>query len=358
MKLAIIYRAVTLGGVETVLTNVIQEIEAISEVRNKILVLTDSPEKFKKVNLQTVRIPKAPKLFQDLIYIPFLLIRVRATDVLYTKNIIPITHFLLPVRKHILVHDIAFYYSSLKAYKLLDTLYMRAFFYMSLRLAETVLTVSFFTKSEIVRRFPQSKKKIFVAPLAVSSEILEADSVDVVSARNLRKPYLLYCGSLSPRKNVTSLLSAFSKISNEIPHQLVLVSGKSWKDSRERSLIEAIGPKRAIILENVSTKELANIYREADAFIYPSLYEGFGLPVIEAQAMGCLVGVLDTPVAREVAGNGAYYMRSVNAENLLALLNMPYSKQKILLKNGAQNYKKYSWRKTAHIICNTVGMYE
>lgn len=122
-----------------------------------------------------------------------------------------------------------------------------------------------------------------------------------------KKPFILTVGKLSPRKNVESVLKAFSDINNQLPeHQIVAVGGEGWNHTSVKTKMHALGLQdRVHFLGYVSNTFLRMLYTHAEVFVYPSLFEGFGLTILEAMASGCPVITSNNSSLPEVAGNAA-----------------------------------------------------
>ena len=129
-----------------------------------------------------------------------------------------------------------------------------------------------------------------------------------------KKPYILFVGTLQPRKNLSNIIRAFSYISDKIDDNLVIVGGTGWKNSRLNDEIQGLDRKvkRRIVFQGyVSGDELARLYREAKLFVLPSLHEGFCLPILEAMASGTAVLTARRTAIPEVFGDAVRVRRSL-----------------------------------------------
>jgi glycosyltransferase involved in cell wall biosynthesis len=177
------------------------------------------------------------------------------------------------------------------------------------RRADLVITVSQAAAAEILEHTTIGADRLRVVPNGVDTVALTAEQVRaVVAGRGLADaPYVLWVGSLEPRKNVAVLVAAFARaVETGLPHRLVLAGPAGWRDD---GLVPA-GPRdrlgdRLRPLGPVGQDELAALYAGADLFAFPSRHEGFGLPVLEAMALGTPVVCADIPALREVAGGAA-----------------------------------------------------
>ena len=128
---------------------------------------------------------------------------------------------------------------------------------------------------------------------------------ELKSEYKIDTPFILFVGTLEKRKNVPTLLKSFYKLKKcKIEHKLVIVGGKGWKYTKIFDLIEEFNLKGDVIFTDyVSDEYLVKFYNAADLFVYPSLYEGFGLPPLEAMACGCPVITSNTSSLPEVVGD-------------------------------------------------------
>ena len=172
----------------------------------------------------------------------------------------------------------------------------------------------------------------------------------VFEALGIDAPYLLFVGTCEPRKNIEGLLTAFAQA--DLPHRLVIAGGSGWNT---HSLAE-----RAVSL-NVADRVLFTgylherslfpaLYNAADAFVFPSWHEGFGMPVLEAMACGCPVIASDATSLPEVGGTAAHYVAPDDAEALTQAMQEVTSNpelQKDMREQGLQQAKRFSWSKCA-----------
>lgn len=310
-KIALVARGLSKNGVKSFIETNLNKFN--KEKRQNLIIFTDEKDFINKFsNLKTVYIRSRNKLLWDNIHLLLALLKNQVDEVIYTKNIIPLSHLFFSFKKTIYVLDLAFKYPKLKAYKILDTFYMNSFLGLSLKFADKIISISQFTKDEIMKFYPKTnKQKIKVQHLAISEiykKVTDQKKInEIIEKYDLKLPFMFYCGSISPRKNILNLLKAFQSIQNKIPHQLYLLSSRNWNSRKEITIVENNFEKRIRIISNVTDKELAVFYSIADLFIYPSLYEGFGLPIKEAEACGCKVLCADIPTSREVSSKVAFF---------------------------------------------------
>jgi glycosyltransferase involved in cell wall biosynthesis len=167
----------------------------------------------------------------------------------------------------------------------------------------------------------------------------------------LPENYLLFVGSLEPRKNLVTLLKAFALLPDPIKREfkLLLAGFKGWENAEILGLLSKV--KGSVeYLGYVSSEDLVSLYRSASCFVYPSLYEGFGLPPLEAMACGCPVIVSNAASLPEVCGDAAYYIdpRQVDslAEGIYRVIGDDALRQD-LIRKGLERAKLFSWERTA-----------
>ena len=167
------------------------------------------------------------------------------------------------------------------------------------------------------------------------------------------KPYLLFLSTIEPRKNITAIISAFNYLKQkyEIEHQLILIGKKGWNYEPIFAAIENSPWKNEIHhLDYLSDELVALFYSRADVFVYPSHYEGFGLPVLEAMTLGTPVVTSNTSSIPEVAGDAAILIDPNDyiqlAEAILKVVSDRQLRQE-LIKKGKERAKLFSWERTA-----------
>jgi len=255
------------------------------------------------------------------------------------------------------VHDVSFleypgYFTPFRA------LQLRCTVHRTVKSAARVITPSEFSKRRILSSYQLDDDKIVVLPNGVASAFRpmprESAQRSVYSSFGLRAPYILTVGDLQPRKNHAGLIRAFEKLVHaypHLPHQLVIVGKENWRASTVRA-----AAKRSSVADRihftgfVSDEGLLRLYGGCELFVYPSLYEGFGLPILEAMACGRAVACSNTSAMPEVADSAAILF-DPNAEDeiVLALRDLllnPELRQR-MERLGIQRAATFSWDNTA-----------
>lgn len=183
----------------------------------------------------------------------------------------------------------------------------------------------------------------------------------VLDRTGVRQPYILYVGSIEPRKNLIRLLEAFAQLRHwSTRWDLVVVGGRNiWKSSPVGETTEKLELKHFVHFTGyIPDSDLPGIYNGADLFVFPSLYEGFGLPVLEAMACGTPVITSNTSSLPEVAGDAALLVDPYNVEEIAAAMRHVLEDSALandLRERGLEHAKKFSWEKTAR---QTISVYE
>jgi glycosyltransferase involved in cell wall biosynthesis len=221
--------------------------------------------------------------------------------------------------------------------------------------AKLTLTISENSKNDIVSHFNVADHLVRVTYLAAAENFKVIDNSAYLNDFRIRHSlpdnYILFVGSIEPRKNLVGLIIAFDKIKTKIKHKLVIVGGKGWLNSEIYTLIKKkCIENRVIFTGYVSTEELVAFYNLADLFVYPSFYEGFGIPPLEAMACGTPVITSDTSSLPEVVGEAALKVAPKDtdalASSICRVLNDETLQNK-MIQNGLSRAKEFSWHHTA-----------
>lgn len=219
--------------------------------------------------------------------------------------------------------------------------------------ADKIITFSEFTKSEMMDRYGTPAEKIHVTPHGIRAKWCGFDARSARARAQqlaIRDPFLLYVGTLEERKNIARLLEAFASL-KELPQKLVLVGNAGFLETPLNQMIENLGIRDRVIRPGyVAHDDLSALYRTADAFLFPSLYEGFGFPVLEAFASECPVVVSNTTCLPEVGGDAVEYVDPMDVADIArgierVVLDREYADE--LRSRGTERMKLYSWDKTA-----------
>lgn len=263
-----------------------------------------------------------------------------------------------PVKTAVAVHDLAFWrfpeYFLAKDLRRLKWLTKDA-----VSRAQGIIAISESTKRDLLKFYPEVTdlgKKIHITPLAYEKELFFArkpEEIEAVGKKyGLEKDYLLYVGALQPRKNLPVLIEAFEKLCAQGKDlELVLSGGKGWLSEMTLERIKTSKCRDKIkILGYVDRGDLPAIYSGASIFVLPSLYEGFGLPILEAMACGTPVIYADNSSLPEVAGKAGMSFETNDADDLARKITEIINNDKTridLIHKGLARAKEFSWEKTA-----------
>lgn len=223
--------------------------------------------------------------------------------------------------------------------------------------ADHIITVSETSKQDIMKVFQIPAVKISVIPSAPAAPYRplphEETKKILLSRFHLKKPYILYVGGLNPRKNVMELIYAYAKVCRDLPEgrQLVILGPEGNHLDKLKLLVEALNLKDDVLFPGfVRSEDLPLFYNGADLFVYPSLYEGFGLPPIEAMACGTPVITSNVSSLPEVVGDAALLFNPYDTLQLANTIFSVLSNQELhssLIYKGLQRAKKYVWEQIA-----------
>ena len=227
---------------------------------------------------------------------------------------------------------------------------------LAVRRAAALLAISQATADALSERFPRAAAKTTVAPLAASPALESSDSE--LPAGVPDSGFVLAVGTLEPRKNLPRLVAAYRRLPRTLQevHPLVVTGRTGWRQGEAVRAIESLG-ERAILTGFVPDGQLAALYERCALFAYPSLGEGFGLPVLEAMAAGAPVLTSDRSSLPEVGGDAVAYCDPTDeaavAAALACLLGDPGELQR-LRAAGPRRAAQFSWSKTAGMVRATL----
>jgi glycosyltransferase involved in cell wall biosynthesis len=256
------------------------------------------------------------------------------------------------------VHDLAFEFlprSFPTAWRHMYRLGLRA----ATRRADAIVTPSRNTAEDLLSRTRVDPAKIHVIPLAASLPADAGDPDETLTRLKIPRPYVLYVGTLEPRKNLVRLIRAYRRAATTgIPHALVLAGPLGWHHQSLLREIALAGPGDIVLTGAVGPAERDGLYRLASAFMYPSLYEGFGLPVLEAMARGIPVVTSTASSLPEVCGDAAIAVNPYSIRDIAAAIELVLSDSSVaerLATLGLARSERFSWDETARL---TVEVYE
>ena len=235
---------------------------------------------------------------------------------------------------------------------------LRFFVERSIRRADHVITMSEFARSGLIYQLGMPPEKVSVTHEAAAWHLENSDP----AARSVYDPaggmpYIVAFSALSMHKNIARLVRAFEQIQDVVPHSLVVV-GNLPDNPEYRRRLEAKAGRRIHFTGYLTNADMAAALNGASLFAFPSLYEGFGLPVVEAQQAGIPVTCSAVAALPEVAGAGAHYFDPRSIESIAAALRkclLDADLREALVRKGYENARRFSWEKTAR---ETLAIYE
>jgi glycosyltransferase involved in cell wall biosynthesis len=295
------------------------------------------------------------RIFWEQFIFPFFLKKYHI-DLLFSPSVV------LPVlstcKNVICVHDLIPFHIKSK-YTQLRSFYIKLMTKASARKAEKVLTVSLNSKKEIEKYCKVPGEKISITYNGINREILNPNQSKwehFKIEKKIPKQYILYVGTLEPGKNLITLIRSFKilKDDNRISHKLVIAGGKGWLFESIFIEVEKHKLETEVIFTNyVPNDILGLLYKNAEVFILPSLYEGFGIPALEAMYFGTPVIVSNTSSLPEVVGTAGKLTNPLSESNIATTIHEVLSDaslRKRMIEQGYEQAAKFSWRKSAQVI--------
>ncbi|PIN89775.1 glycosyltransferase family 1 protein [Candidatus Pacearchaeota archaeon CG10_big_fil_rev_8_21_14_0_10_32_14] len=220
--------------------------------------------------------------------------------------------------------------------------------------SDFIITISESTKNDLMKYYdiPPSKIKVIYLGADENYKVLPKTKINFIYDKyKIPKDYILYVGTLEPRKNIPNLLRAYAKIKSDINHKLVITGKKGWKYKEIYDTIDELKLENDVIFTGyVEEEDLPSIYNGASLFVYPSYYEGFGLPPLEAMSCGCPVITSNTSSIPEVVGDAGIMINPNDVDELAKQIKRVLSDKKLrenMKQKGLKQSKKFSWEKCA-----------
>lgn len=273
----------------------------------------------------------------------------------------PTTHGSFFLRNQVItIHDLlSLRYKNISAHQ---RFYFKFLLPVMLSRAKCIIAVSEATKKDILHFFkcPESKVKVIYNGYDHSRYYYTEDNNNQIYHEYGVEDYLLAVGPTYPHKNFETLIAAYRGLSETIKrkHPLVIAGGKKTYVERLKALVkECQLESRVHFLGYVPAQLMPGLYREATALVFPSLYEGFGFPLLEAMACGCPVISSNTSSMPEVCGNAAIYFNPSDKSSLASAIEKLMYNEHIkhyLREQGLEQVKKFSWEQTARSFINLI----
>jgi mannosyltransferase B len=225
--------------------------------------------------------------------------------------------------------------------------------------SDLIITISESAKNDIIKNLGVSENKIEIVYPGIDlerySKKYEKEDLEKIRKKyKLPLEYILYLGTIEPRKNIERTIKAFIKYKKEVKDDLkfVIVGGKGWKYDNIMKLIESMGTD-IILTGYIDEEDKIPIYKLAQIFAFPSLYEGFGMPVLEAMAAGVPVITSNVSSLPEVAGDAAILVDPLNENKIFEAYKKILSDKKLqmeMIEKGLEQAKKFEWKESVKVL--------
>ncbi|MFC1608582.1 glycosyltransferase family 4 protein [Patescibacteria group bacterium] len=322
--------------------------EILAAVRGKLEIKND------RKNVKIVSL-KAKNKFIWATWSVWRYLRKNGIDVYHTEYILP---FFIPknIKTITHIHDVSFV-AYKKFIKWSDLLFLSLLIPRSIKRADKIVAVSEFTKDEIVKYYKVDSRKIEIVYNAVNNsdeEYGKQKEREIRSKYALPEKYILYIGTLQPRKNVARLIEAYAKIKNQIPEVKLVIAGNREAHNFDQKINDVIyegGLESDVIFTGfVDEEDKLLVYEMAHVFAYLSFYEGFGIPLLEAMTQGVPILSSDIKPLREVCSEACVFSDPSNLDEIVdRLYNICMDDQLRLrlVNSGKERVSFFSWKVSA-----------
>ncbi len=310
-------------------------------------------------NVKELAKPAPSKLFWDQIVIPHWAEQLSLDLIFNPKMSTPLRTLCKTV---IMMHG-ADWFEVPQSYSLPNRIYHEFAARMYSSKADAIIVASHDAADKFEQHISAAKGKTVAVHHGVDGEfyrIVDDHRLNAVRERyQLPERFILYLGKIYPMKNVSGIIAAYAQLRGKIPHKLVIAGGAGHRAERELASIARYNLEDDVVLVGrLPDEELPPIYSLADMFVFPSLYEGFGIPLLEAMACGCPVVTSTAGSCPEVVGDAALLVNPRQVEAIAAavhdLLNNP-TLARTLVARGLERAKAFTWEKCAR---DTLAVFE
>jgi len=363
MKILIDFSQIPLQkvGVGIYALNLVSQIYRLDQENTYYMLVQDDESALNFIDDKRFTVIKAKsKIFRkfafrfilEQIYIPYLVLRHKIDMVHSLHYSFPL---FAPAKKAVTVHDLTFYKSA-RSHQFIKRYYFGGFLYLVAIFADRIIVDSNSTSNDFLQKFKVNQKKITVAHLGKDASFrpgLDQDKIEEVKTKyGIKKDYFLYLGTIEPRKNIRRLILAFNRFLKEnSSYQLVIAGKKGWGYEEVFVLADDLHLEGSVnFIGFIDEKDKPYLISGAKIFIYPSLYEGFGIPVLEAMSCGIPTITSNVSSLAEISGGAALLINPLDENelylNMKKILDDPVLYND-LKQNSIQRAKKFSWEITA-----------
>ena len=344
------------AGIHHYIAGILQHMPPVNEPPLEYTVFTRHAPSWRRPDMHFVTSPwpterRLVRILWEQLAWPLNAVR-RELDLLHSMAFV--TPLWQPCPAVVTVYDLSFLHYP-EQYPPLQRLYLKTQTRRAAAHARRLIAISTSARDDIVRLFGVPAARIDVAPPGVDPAFQPYPEAEIAAFRrrhDLPERFILHVGTLQPRKNIPTLLEALARLRRpEVP--LILVGGKGWMYDQIFTRIEALGLEEEVRFAGyVADETLPLWYNAASLFVFPSLYEGFGMPVVEAMACGTPVVAADSSSIPEAAGDAALLFAPNDLEQLvsqmLAVLDNE-SQAATMRERGLAQAKRFSWARSGQI---------
>ena len=228
--------------------------------------------------------------------------------------------------------------------------FVRLMMFVSMKFADRIVTVSQSSMNDLKKYYPRFQDKVSFIHNGVRKTLSVTNSMKLNNTFNYK--YILFVGTLQPSKNLLRLIEAYGLIENKIEENLVIIGGRGWQVAEKLQLLinKYKLQDRIIFSGYVEQSELITLYCNATFLAYPSLYEGFGFPPLEAMQCGTAVLASNIASIPEVCGNAALYVNPYSIKDISEKITLLCNDKKLvdnLVKRGFEQVNKFDWENSA-----------
>ncbi len=308
-------------------------------------------------NVECVVFSRCSKLLFNQMRLPWALRKIKADWYLFMAFPVPVLLF----KKNMIstIHDICCW-DCPETMNGPSKWYFRISHRIAMWKCRYIITISEFSKKRIVERLKYPEEKLLLVYCGIDEQFgeIKKKREDILEKYHLPEEYILSLSTLEPRKNLMLLVKAYERlvVEDNLSIPLVLAGRKGWKINELFSDIQDNVRKQIIFTGFIEDEDLSTVYRQAKLFVFPSKYEGFGIPPLEAMACGVPVLSSDAASMPEVLGDACVYFKSEDEVSLVGkmndMINMPDDNRENMIKKGYDEIERFHWKKEAKHLMN------
>ena len=347
------------GGTETYVRGLLYGLSKVDKVNEYILFTNNSnhnsieisSDRFSKILCMVSETSRLARVVYEQLFLPGIAAK-HAVDILHSPGYVsPIAG---KFAKVVTIHDMQYMYYPAYFNKA-KLAYWKYLLPKSAKKSDVILTVSENSKADIIDFLKIPSNKVFVTYEAAKlvSNSTEDDVIpDITKKFGIYDDYILSVASLLPHKNLNKLIDSFVLLEDKIAHQLVFVGLKrsALNEIKKTAENKLKNPNRIAILGYIPDQDLSAVYKRASLFVLPSLFEGFGIPLLEAMSFGCPVAASNKTSIPEVVGDSAILFDPNSSEQIAEKISdilFDNTLRERLIDKGLQRSKMFSWEKMA-----------